>query len=105
VAKPESSHKNTKKKYSHCLYFRLLKKVTGRWPFSRKWEENEMPVAIFVIHNPFMFIQRYSGNFKTTKASAAHGRAASAQAQCTADAYFLCRAPSPDGKVRASAAF
>jgi hypothetical protein len=42
---------------------------------------------------------------RTTKASAAHGRAASAQAQCTADAYFLCRAPSPDGKVRASAAF
>jgi len=64
VAKPESSHRNTKKKYSHCLYFRLLKKVTGRWPFSRKWEENEMPVAIFVIHNPFVFIQRYSGNFK-----------------------------------------
>ena len=23
-----------------------------------------MPVAIFVIHNPFVFIQRYSGNFK-----------------------------------------
>ena len=42
---------------------------------------------------------------RTTKASAAHGRAASAQAQCTADAYFLCRAPSPDGKVRASVAF
>jgi hypothetical protein len=42
---------------------------------------------------------------RTTKASAAHGRAASAQAQCAADAYFLCRAPSPDGKVRASAAF
>ena len=42
---------------------------------------------------------------RTTKASAAHGRAASAQAQCTADAYFLCRAPSPDGEVRASAAF
>ena len=30
---------------------------------------------------------------RTTKASAAHGRAASAQAQCAADAYFLCRAP------------
>ena len=42
---------------------------------------------------------------RTTKASAAHGRAASAQAQCAADAYFLCRAPSPDGKVRASVAF
>ena len=42
---------------------------------------------------------------RTTKASAAHGRAASAQAQCTADAYFLCRALSPDGKVRGSAAF
>ena len=41
---------------------------------------------------------------RTTKASAAHGRAASAQAQCTADAYFLClknfgrpcRAPNPE---------
>ena len=42
---------------------------------------------------------------RTTKASAAHGRAASAQAQCTADAYFLCRALSPDGRVRVSAAF
>ena len=42
---------------------------------------------------------------RTTKASAAHGRAASAQAQCAADAYFLCCAPSPDGKVRVSAAF
>ena len=29
---------------------------------------------------------------RTTKASAAHGRAVSAQAQCAADAYFLCRA-------------
>lgn len=33
-----------------------------------------------------------------------HGRAVSAQAQCAADAYFLGRAPSPDGKVRAPAA-
>ena len=58
LAKPESSHRNTKKKYSYCLYFRLLKKVTGRWPFSRKWEENEMPVAIFIIHNLSVFVQR-----------------------------------------------
>ena len=35
---------------------------------------------------------------RTTKASAAHGRAVSAQAQCAADAYFLGRAPSPKGR-------
>ena len=36
---------------------------------------------------------------RTTKASAAHGRAASAQAQCAADAYFLGRAPSATAVV------
>ena len=35
---------------------------------------------------------------RTTKASAAHGRAVSAQAQCAADAYFLGRTPSPKGR-------
>ena len=35
---------------------------------------------------------------RTTKASTAHGRAVSAQAQCAADAYFLGRAPSPKGR-------
>ena len=35
---------------------------------------------------------------RTTKASVAHGRAVSAQAQCAADAYFLGRAPSPKGR-------
>ena len=36
---------------------------------------------------------------RTTKASAAHGRAVSAQAQCAADAYFLGRVGVVGGKT------
>ena len=41
---------------------------------------------------------------RTTKASAAHGWAVSAQAQCTADAYFLGRAAADTGYMPVSSA-